>query len=251
MNKPWLYLGWVHHARSGKAANAFRYPGLFLCFPLAERERLRSRLFGYNRFGLFGFDDSDHGDGGDPELWLRGLLRSEGIMQADGAIWLMAMPRILGFVFNPVSFWYCHDRNDQLRAVVCEVNNTFGERHCYLVTPPQGGVIDANCELRCDKVFHVSPFFEVRGEYRFRFLNKPERRSVAIDYFQGGEAVLRTSISGEAAELSDSSLLHAFFSMGWATVMVVLRIHWQALRLWLKGATFFRKPEPPHKEISS
>jgi DUF1365 family protein len=252
VNRPWLYRGYIHHARQGKAANAFRYPGLFLCFPLAQREQMRSRLFGYNRFSLFGYHDADHGDRSpDPEAWVRGLLRREGLEQADGDIWLQAMPRILGFVFNPVSFWYCHDRDGQLRVVLCEVNNTFGERHCYLVSRPDHGVIDADCELVCDKVFHVSPFFEVRGEYRFRFLSKGVQRTVAIDYYQDQALVLRTSVSGQASALSDSQLLRSFFSLGWATLMVVLRIHWQALRLWLKGATFFSKPEPPHKEISS
>jgi len=251
VNKPWLYRGYIHHARQGKAANAFCYPGLFLCFPLAQRQQLQSRLFGYNRFNLFSYHDADHGDGGEPEAWVRGLLRAHGLHYADGEISLQALPRILGYVFNPVSFWYCHDCLGELRAVLCEVNNTFGERHCYLLSSPDKGVISADAELRCDKVFHVSPFFEVRGEYRFRFLSKPEQRTVAIDYYQDGALVLRTSVGGKADELSDGRLLHTFFSLGWATLVVVVRIHWQALRLWLKGATFFSKPEPPHKEISS
>lgn len=251
MSKPWLYHSLIHHARVGKAANAFSYHGLFLCFPLAGRARLASRLFGLNRFSLFSYYDRDHGDGSDPESWIRDLLRGQGRADIDGEVLLQTMPRMLGFVFNPVSFWYCHDHAGALRAVLCEVNNTFGERHCYLVTPPDRGAITDRSELHCDKVFHVSPFFEVRGEYQFRFASDADGRRVAIDYYQDGQLVLRTLVKGAARELSDRALLGSFFRLGWATVMVVLRIHWQALRLWLKGATFFSKPEPPRKEISS
>lgn len=251
MSKPWLYPVSIFHAREGAAANAFRYPGLYLCFPLAERARLASRLFGFNRFNLFGYCDRDHGNGGDPEAWVRQVLAEHGAQQVDGEILLMTMPRVLGFVFNPVSFWYCHDCRGGLRAVLCEVNNTFGERHCYIVQRPDQGVIDADTELHCAKVFHVSPFYGVAGSYRFRFPYAGAHRRVAIQYYHDDVLQLRTSIDGKALELSDRALISAFMRLGWSTVMVVLRIHWQALKLWLKGASFHSKPEPPQQEISS
>jgi DUF1365 family protein len=251
VSRRWLYTGSVYHARHGVAANAFRYPGLFLCFPLAERQQLKGRLFGVNAFNLFAYHDADHGNGLDPEAWIRSILKVHGVDHADGDIRLMTMPRILGFVFNPVSFWFCHDSSGALRAVLCEVNNTFGERHCYLVTPPDGGLITPETTLVCDKVFHVSPFFPVRGEYHFRFFPRSNGLAVSIDYFQDQQLVLATSIAGKARELTTPALLSTFFRLGWATLMVVLRIHWQALRLWAKGATFHTKPEPPRKETSS
>ena len=170
---------------------------------------------------------------------------------ADGEIWLQTQPRILGFVFNPVSFWYCHDHNQQLRAVVCEVNNTFGERHCYLLTAADQAVISAASPLHCQKMFHVSPFFPVDGEYRFRFHQQDNKRTVAINYWHNQQLRLKTVITGSAMPLSPANLVKTFARLGWNTALVVSRIHWQALKLWRKGAVFHRKPVPPHLEISS
>lgn len=251
MSRPaWLYRGTVAHARLAPVLHRFRYPALFLCFPLSARAGLRSRLFSLDRFNLFSLHAADHGDGGDPETWIRGLLRQEGIQDADGEIWLLTMPRVLGFVFNPVSFWYCHDREGGLRAVLCEVSNTFGERHCYLLTAATGRCIGNDSELCTRKVFHVSPFFAVSGEYRFRFIANGTRRTVAIDYHDEGRPVLKTVITGTASALGDRELLRTFLSFGWSTLLVVLRIHWQALKLWRKNVTFHRKPEPPLQEIT-
>ncbi len=136
----WLYLGTVAHKRLGHATHGFRYPALFVCFPLSAVRQLRGPLFGVDRFNLFSFHQKDHGDGRDAEAWMRGILREHGLDGiASGEIWLHTLPRMLGFVFNPVSFWYCHDREDRLRAVFCEVNNTFGERHGYLLTASDRG----------------------------------------------------------------------------------------------------------------
>ncbi|MDP2227863.1 MAG: DUF1365 domain-containing protein [Moraxellaceae bacterium] len=246
----WLYSGMVIHHRLRPHEHAFRYPGLFICFPLDQKATLRSRLFSLDRFNLFSFYEKDHGDGHDAESWIRTTLQREGITQADGNIWLLAMPRILGFVFNPVSFWFCHDSADALRAVLCEVRNTFGERHCYLLTARDGGPIGKDTELTSRKVFHVSPFFDVKGHYRFRFNQQPEKRSVAIDYYEDDALSLKTHLSGSAREMTDTELLRTFFSFGWATVLVVWRIHWQALLLWRKKTRFHTKPVPPVQEIT-
>lgn len=249
MKRPWLYTGRVVHTRLQPRRHHFAYPAFFICFPLAAKAALASRLFGLNRFNLFSFHDADHGDGKDAEAWLRGLLRKQGV-DALCAIWLQTLPRMLGFVFNPVSFWWCHDAAGALRALLCEVNNTFGERHCYLLTAPDGGVIGTDTPLQARKVFHVSPFFPVRGEYRFRVDVTAARRRVHIDYWEDGELMLRTAVSGRVQELSDRHLLRLFFRLGWYTLLVVLRIHWQALLLWLKKIPFHKKPLPPPEEIS-
>lgn len=248
VTRRWLYRGKIYHARYGVAANRFAYPGLFVCFPWAQRSRMQSTLFGVNRPGIFSFYDRDHGDGHSVDTWLASLLKRQGIDFAPEHTWLQTLPRMLGFVFNPVSFWYCHDAQGNLRAIVCEVNNTFGERHAYVLTPPDQGPVIADTELRCDKEFHVSPFFDRDGEYRFRFRLSERQRTVKIDYYREGVLALRATVSGQAQEMSDRHLLLTLVELGWATVGVVLRIHWQALRLWIKGATFHKKPEL--KEIS-
>ncbi|PTQ87905.1 DUF1365 domain-containing protein [Agitococcus lubricus] len=248
----WLYTGTVAHKRLGLAAHAFQYPALFLCFPLSARQELKNACFGYNRFNLFSFHEADHGDTRDCEQWVRRILADHQLNTlCQGDIWLQTQPRILGFVFNPVSFWYCHDKDEQLRAVLCEVNNTFGERHCYLLTAPEQAVISSTTALQCQKIFHVSPFFPVEGEYRFRFYQQGQQRSVSINYWQHQELKLKTVVTGKAMPLSASNLLKSLLHLGWSTVLVVLRIHWQALKLWRKGAHFYRKPTKPSLEISS
>jgi DUF1365 family protein len=250
MSRPWLYRGNVVHTRLQPRRHHFRYPAFFVCFPLSRKQELANILFGVDRAGLFSFHEADHGDGRDGAAWARAILARFGV-EAAGEIWLQTMPRLLGFVFNPVSFWYCEDAGGELRAVICEVNNTFGERHCYLLTAPDGGVIRSETDLRARKVFHVSPFFAVEGEYRFRFKPGQGRRTVRIDYYVDGQPRLMTALTGDAREHRPGELAGTALRLGWATLLVVVRIHWQALRLWLKGAKFHSKPVPPHEEIST
>lgn len=250
MNGNWLFHGTVSHIRLLPRRHAFRYPSLFICVPLSRLKELQSRLFSLNSFNLFSLHERDHGSGGDAGQWIRELLASEHVPEADGEVWLMTMPRVLGFVFNPVTFWWCHDRSGNLRAVLCEVNNTFGERHCYLVMAADRGIIHDTTTISCQKIFHVSPFLEIKGIYHFRFSCQSHRRTVAIDYLDDGNTVLKTVVTGESSPLNDANLLKTFLSFGLSTVMVVLRINWQALRLWRKGIRFHSKPALPPREIS-
>ena len=251
MTNNWLYTGTVAHKRVGKVAHAFNYPALFLCFPLSARTQLANPLFGYNRFNVFSFYDRDYGNGVDANTWIRNLLVDHQLSAiCDGEVWLQTQPRIFGYAFNPVSFWYCHDSQQQCRAVLCEVNNTFGERHCYLLTAQEHGVIDSQTDLQCQKIFHVSPFFAVEGEYHFRFYQHQDKRTVSINYWLEQQLQLKTVVTGTAMPLTATNILKTVAQLGWATVLVVLRIHWQALKLWRKGATFYRKPTPPHLETS-
>ena len=163
-----------------------------------------------------------------------------------------AFPRMLGYVFNPVSFWYCHDRAGDLVAVLAEVNNTFGERHNYLVAHADGRPIRAGETLDARKVFHVSPFMAVQGHYRFRFHARPgdPRILARIDHADAGGDLLHTAISGRVLPLTAPRLARAFFGYPWMTLGVMARIHWQALRLWLKRVPFFSKPQPPFEETT-
>ena len=252
--RDWLYTGIVMHRRMRPRANVFRYPVFFLRFPLSRIADLRNAVFSVNRFNVLSFHFADHGDGGDPERWIRGLLAAEGVADADGEIELQAFPRVLGYVFNPVSFWYCHRADGALSAIVAEVNNTFGERHCYLLRAPGGAPIGGGSELAANKVFHVSPFCRIEGGYRFRFhcaRRDGTRQVVArIDYHDDFGPLILTSLSGRAQEFRPATLLAACAARPWMTFGVMARIHWQALKLFLKGVPFVRKPAPPNHLVT-
>ncbi|HRF05301.1 DUF1365 domain-containing protein [Accumulibacter sp.] len=252
-----LFVGQVMHRRVRPAANRFVYPVYFCLLPLSRIEQSASALFAVNRWNLFSFHFADHGarDGSHPLPWVRQLLQREGI-RADGEVWLQCFPRVLGFVFNPISLWFCHDRAGDLLAVLAEVNNTFGERHNYLLAHADGRPIRDGETLERRKVFHVSPFMDVAGYYRFRFHwrggqdGRPAWRLARIDHGDAAGDLLHTSISGQAEALASGPLLKAFVRFPLMTLAVVLRIHWQALKLWVKRVPFFSKPEPPLEETS-
>ncbi len=241
--QPLIGFGQVRHARLRPARNAFCYPTYFLMLPLRAMHRQGSGALAHNRAGALSFHDRDHGDGRHNAVeWLDDLLHREGIHDADGEAWLHCYPRVLGFTFKPVSFWYCHRADGSLRAIVVEVNNTFGERHCYLLDAPAFGA-----QLQAAKVFHVSPFCRVEGGYRFRFMVTPGRaRTVArIDYDDAQGPLIETSVSGTLEPVTAASQRKALWRYPAMTLGVIARIHWQALRLWLKRVRFFHKPAAP------
>lgn len=240
------------HARHEPVVNRFTYPLFFLRLPLSSIGSPKMRMLGIDRTAAMRIDLADYGarDGSNPGDWARALLRREGIA-ADGEIVLQTMPRLFGYAFNPVSFLYCHDAQSRLRAVLCEVNNTFGERHNYIVAHADGRPIDSRDSLWARKVFHVSPFFPVSGEYRFRFVRRGAVQAVAIDYFDGGRLMLATRVAGRAQPLGERALLGALLKFPLMTFAVIVRIHWQALRLLLRRVTFFRKPQPPLEETTT
>lgn len=250
---PAVCMGAVMHERTRPVHNRFIYPLATLRIPLSRLDGLRVPLLGVDRPGLFSLQSRDHGArNGAPLLpWIRDLLARHGLVEADGEVVLQTMPRMFGFLFNPVSFWFCHDRQGGLRAVLAEVSNTFGEHYNYLVAHPDHRPITAGDELTACKVFHVSPFFPVRGEYRFRFARQGGVVSTAIDYWEGGHCQLATRLSGREQPLSGRALLAWLGRLPLMSFGVVARIHWQALRLAVRRVPFFRKPHPPTEELSS
>lgn len=243
-----LATGEVRHTRLRPAHHAFRYPTFFVLLPMRSWPAQGSDGLARNRRRLLSFHDRDHGLGGPDALhWIESLLRQEGVEDALGEIWLQTYPRVLGYVFKPVSFWYCHRQDRSLAAVVAEVNNTFGERHAYLLTGPDLAW-GRQCQAR--KVFHVSPFCKVEGRYRFRFMWKDDRVVARIEHDDAQGPLLLTSVSGRLETLDRPRALRALLAFPLMTLAVMSRIHWQALRLWLKRVPFFTKPEAPARFVS-
>lgn len=247
-------IGSVRHHRLRPVDHAFAYPTAFLLLPMRTLRQRPLPALNRNRRGLWSFHDADHGDGGpDCLAWAEGLLRAEGI-DADGEVWLHCFPRVLGHAFKPVSFWYAHRADGSLAAVLAEVNNTFGERHVYLLQHPD---LRFGRELQAEKIFHVSPFCRPEGRYRFRFLRtdlrpgaSDPRTVVRIDHDDAGGPLLRTSVSGRLQPLTPAAVRSVFLRMPMLTLGIVARIHWQALKLWARRVAWTRKPAPPARPVS-
>ncbi|MFM8590527.1 MAG: DUF1365 domain-containing protein [Limnohabitans sp.] len=261
MNKALIGWGQVRHTRLRPARHAFAYPSAFLMLPMRslsshalDRGLDGAPALAINRPGWLSFHDSDHGDGrsaaqGGALAWMQALLADEGLTDADGEIWLQTFPRVLGHTCKPVSFWYAHRQDGSLAAIVAEVNNTVGERHCYLLPAPLYGRV-----LESRKVFHVSPFCAVEGRYRFRFMHSRregvERLVARVDHDDNQGALLETSWSGTLEPATAAALRRVAWRFPLLTLGVVARIHWQALLLWLKKVPFWHKPAPPHDFVT-
>jgi len=247
-----LVFGEIRHRRLRPAAHAFRYPAFYIRVPVHHLDGAArgNWLFGLNRGALLSFRESDHGDGqGRAAAWVRSQLAQAGI-EADGALWLHTFPRVLGYAFKPVSFWHCESRDGRLAAIVAEVNNTFGERHCYLLSDPSGASLHQGQTLHADKVFHVSPFSEVLGSYRFRFMDTPTRTVARVEHHDESGPLLLTSLSGELRALTVRHCLRALLGYPLFTLGVIARIHWQALRLFVRRVPFQSKPAPPARFLT-
>lgn len=249
---PALCFGSVMHARHLPVRHRFVYPLFFLRLPLSRLGEADCGLLGIDRPAPMSFRTRDHGprDGRPLLPWIRELLRAEGLEQVDGEVVLQTQPRVLGYVFNPVSFWFCHDRAGVLRAVLCEVRNTFGEHHNYLAAHADGRPIGAAEAIWARKVFHVSPFCSVEGEYRFRFYNRPDRAIARIDYHDADGPLLLTSLSGRLEPVDRAAARRAVVAHPLFTVGVIARIHWHALRLWLARVPLRSKPAPPEAAVT-
>jgi DUF1365 family protein len=238
-----LARGTVLHRRAAPPAHAFRYGVFMTLLDLDELPSLdrRLRLFGSERARPLSFRASDHLDGrGDPRAALARVVQSEGRELPGGQVRLLTNCRVLGYVFNPVSFWYCHDEAGRLALVVAEVNNTYGDRHCYTLPVERGA---QGGEWRRKKLMHVSPFTRPdAGTYRFRLQAPTERAFVSIDLEQAGETVVKTRLSLALEPLTDAAIASAFVRHPLMTATVIGAIHVEALRLWWKGARFWSRP---------
>lgn len=243
----WLLTGTVMHERLRPKQHRFTYPVFFVRCDLDRLASLDCGWFGVDRWRPLSLYARDHGprDGGDLATWMRAQLSAAGIDEANGKIWLQAFPRVFGYAFNPVSFWFCHDRDGNLRALMAEVRNTFGARHSYLLSAQNHAPITAHTQLMCRKVLHVSPFCRVEGSYTFRVRETPTSASVAIDYSDADALLIRTALGGRLKPLTRASALAALLRQPLLTVGVVVRIHWQAVRLAFRKAPFYGKNPAP------
>lgn len=240
----------VTHARRGAIRHAFRY-GADLILLAPDRVRPPA-LMSRNRFNLLSWHDADHGGprgAGRGVAWAREHLAQAGLDAGpDVVIALLTQPRFLGYWFNPVSFWMAIE-GDRLIAVIAEVNNTFGQRHCYILARPGFAPIGPGDVLSARKIFHVSPFQDVAGEYRFNFALSEDRVAIRIRQIDGDEG-LDAAMSGPLAPLTPASAVGALLRRPGGSLRIIALIHWHAIRLKLKGAVWRPLPPPPEKETS-
>lgn len=242
-----LYRGAVMHRRLGAIRHRFRYRVFSVLVDLDRLPALgeRLRLFSYNRANVLSFHDRDHGprDGTPLRPWVEGHLAAAGLGRVvGGRIRLLCFPRLWGYVFNPLSVYFCDDPDGRLAAIVYEVANTFGGRHAYVEpvvgTPTPGAIVEQTAR----KGFYVSPFIADEGRYRFRVLPPADRMLVAILQEAPDGQSLHAVLSGRAAPMDDAGLLRAVATHPLMTLKVIAAIYWQAVRLRLKGARF--RPPP-------
>jgi len=243
--------GQTVHARRGGPDNAFRY-GIDYVLIDAERDEPTPALFSRNRFNLLAVHDRDHGgarDAGEGAAWARRVLADHGLApDADVRILLLTQPRFLGYWFNPVSFWLAME-GDDLRAVIAEVNNPFGDRHSYLCANPGFAPITARDTITAEKVFHVSPFQRISGEYRFRFDIRTGRIAISITLLDGEKGLVAT-LSGPLVPLGTGGILRASLRRPAGALRTIALIYWQAVKLKAKGARYRTRPAPPNEEVS-
>lgn len=235
----------VTHKRLIPKVNSFCYGVYYVALPLEaiENGSIDSDI-ALERFSLHSFYQRDHGprDGTSLRGWLEQLLLSYKLAKPEN-VTLICMPRVLGYVFNPVSFWLCYNKDSQMYAVICEVNNTFGETHSYICTNSGNEIIQNKDRMEADKSFHVSPFLKREGYYQFQFQISQQRCDIRIDYSdQNQNKILITKLSGEFHSLSQKKLLQSFLSTPLLTIKAIGLIHYQAIRLVLKGIRYLPKP---------
>lgn len=242
---PQIFTAKVMHKRLFPKENSFTYGLYYLVLPLPA-PIIPSKLVRFDAIDL------GYRDGSDPSNFAKDILAEYGLEQKINDIILVTMPCVLGYIFNPVSFYLCFDQEKQLRAVIAEVHNTFGEQHTYLCAHLDHTAIANDDWLEAEKLFHVSPFLERNGIYRFRFSLQKKKLGIWIDYWdQENNKQLITSLIGNLQPLNKSSINKAFWSYPLITLKTITLIHWQALKLMLKNIRYIAKPKQYKKKVSA
>ena len=245
LNTPHLMRADVMHKRTLPRVHAFNYRVYYLALPIEHLNHDQHGILSFDRFNLLSFYQRDHGErtGGNVAQWARGLLQQFDMNDGVTHLVLVTMPRTLGYVFNPVSFWLGFNAEGELLAAIAEVNNTFKETHSYVLGKADGSPIGSDDWLITSKDFHVSPFLPVEGSYRFRFAVREHKLGIWIDHYNAdGELTLLTSLVGNMQPLTRRTLWKAFFAIPLVALKVIGLIHFEALRLIAKKIPYLNKP---------
>lgn len=245
-----LYVGNVMHARLKPMGHRFSYRVMSLLIDLdrlADADR-QSPLFGVNRAALYSFRESDHGlqDGSSLRAYAQACAAERGIDLAGGRVLLLCYPRLLGYTFNPLSVYFCYRADGELALLIYEVRNTFGEIHPYVLPVTSADISAAGVRQQQDKLFYVSPFIEMAMRYHFRVRPPGECVQVRILETDRDGPLLAATFNGSRRALNSRALLRAFFAFPLVTLKIMAAIHWEALRLWLKGARLVPRNDPAH-----
>jgi DUF1365 family protein len=242
-----LYFGDVMHARLKPMGHRFSYRVMSLLIDLdrldvADRQ---SPLFGVNRAALYSFREADHGrrDGSPLRAYVQRCGAEHGIDLTGGRALLLCYPRLLGFTFNPLSVYFCYRADGELALLIYEVRNTFGDIHPYVLPVRPGQISDAGVRQQQEKLFYVSPFIEMAMRYHFRISPPGDRVKLRILETDRDGPLLSATFSGRRRPLTTASLLRSLFALPLVTLKIVAAIHWEALRLWLKGARLMPRPD--------
>ncbi len=241
-----LYAGEVMHQRMRPFGHRFQYRVFSLSIDLdrlKEADR-QSALFSVNRGNLVSFHEEDHAAGGGLRSYADRLL-AEACVERPAKILLVCYPRILGYVFNPLSVYYAFDGNDAPVALIYEVRNTFGERHSYVCPVEREEICESGIRQSCDKLLYVSPFIATNMRYHFRMLPPGREIRWRILETDAEGPLLAATFCGRERPLTSRALGHLLAAIPFLTVKIMAGIHWQALKLWLKGAVYIRRPPPP------
>ena len=247
-----IYRGTVAHRRLRPRQHALKYRAFWMLFDLEELPHLgRSlKLFSYNRFNLFSFYNRDHGESSDTLLHAQVVahLTQAGIATDGGPIRLLCLPRILGYAFNPISVYFCYLRDGTLNAILYEVNNTFGQRHSYLI--PVEASAGRTITQSCAKRLYVSPFNDMDMSYAFKVQPPEASVTVGVDALDPAGLMITTSLTGRRHDLTDAAMAGTFLRHPLLTLKVIAGIHWEALLLWLKGMKITQRPPQPDQPVS-
>jgi DUF1365 family protein len=247
-----LYTCDVHHRRHFPKKYNFDYKVFsFLLDIDAYKKDKPSSTLSFDRFNLFSVYTKDHGprDGSEWRPWIDRILDSHKLSKAKHQIKFLCFPRILGYSFNPLSLWYCFGEDQKLYAVICEVSNTFGEHHHYVIhndNLPYTGKVKATKK----KNFHVSPFINMDAEYKFTIGNPTDDLLIVINEYQGNELMLTASQLGKQKKIDTPHLLGQFFRIPLMTMKIMWMIHWQALKIWIRGGIYHKKPPAAKEDFS-
>jgi uncharacterized protein len=242
-----LYVGEVMHARLKPVGHRFSYRVMSLLIDLDRLEVAdrQSRLFGVNRRSLYSFHEADHGDrdGSPLRLYVQRQACEHGIDLAGGRVLMLCYPRLLGYAFNPLSVYFCYRASGEPVLLIYEVRNTFGEIHAYVLPVKGDQTSPAGIRQTQDKRFYVSPFVEMAMRYHFRVMPPTDTVKLRILETDSEGPMLSATFIGHRRMLTTKGLLHSFFSLPLVTLKIIGAIHWEALRLWLKGVRLVPRPD--------